>query len=97
MYVFGGNDGHIKSDLFKFNFKTNTWTEIENTDIDNINQWPKERCKTYASLYKNYMFIYGGNNGNEILDDLWSFDLSKKKIFLFFLFPKKFSNGKNMT
>ncbi len=74
MYVFGGNDGQIKSDLFKFNFKTNTWTEIENNNNNNI--WPKERCKTYASLYKNFMFIYGGNDGNDILDDLWSLDLS---------------------
>ena len=25
MYVFGGYDGHYRNDLYKYNFKTNTW------------------------------------------------------------------------
>ncbi len=26
MYVFGGYDGHYRSDFYRFNFITNTWT-----------------------------------------------------------------------
>lgn len=77
MYIFGGNDGQCKSDLFKFNFETNTWFEIKKTSNS---PWPKERYKTYASLYKNFMLIYGGNDGTEQLEDFWSFDFSKISI-----------------
>jgi len=73
MYIFGGNDGQCKSDFYKFNFETNTWFEIKK----NANSpWPQERYKSSASIYKNYMIIYGGHDGTEQLEDLWSFDLS---------------------
>jgi len=73
MYIFGGNDGQCKSDLFKFNFETNTWFEIKK---NNNAAWPKERHKSSAVIYKNLMIIYGGHDGTDVLEDLWSFDLS---------------------
>lgn len=89
MYIFGGNDGQPKSDFFKFNFETNTWFEIRRSS--NSVLWPNERYKSSACLYKHFMIIYGGNDGTDQLDDLWSFDLSKFllnfyiKIFYIFL------------
>jgi len=75
MFIFGGSDGQAKSDFFKFNFETNTWFEIKRNPNSTV--WPKERYKSSAAIYKSYMVIYGGNDGSEQLDDLWSFDLSK--------------------
>lgn len=99
MYIFGGNDGQPKSDFFKFNFETNTWFEIKR----NANSlfWPKERYKSSAALYKNYMIVYGGHDGTEQLEDLWSFDLSNLICFVnfilfYFVFICKFSQLKNL-
>jgi len=74
MYVFGGYSGSCRSDLHRFNFETNTWTEIKKTSN---NSWPQERYRTSSAFYKDMMYIYGGHNGGKQLEDFWSFDLKK--------------------
>lgn len=71
IYVFGGYDGNCKSDLHRFNFETNTWSEIRKT-----NSWPRERYRTSTSLYKDHLYLYGGHDGSKQLEDFWSFNLS---------------------
>lgn len=72
IYVYGGYDGHCKTDLHRFNFETNTWIEIKKTTN---NSWPRERYRTSAAVYKDYMYIYGGHDGSKQLEDFWAFDL----------------------
>ena len=74
MYVFCGYSGSCRSDLHRFNFETNTWTEIKK----NSNcSWPQERYRTSSAVYKDFMYIYGGHNGGKQLEDFWAFDLKK--------------------
>lgn len=74
MFVFGGYDGSCRSDLHRFNFETNTWNEIRRF---NNTIWPRERYRTSAALYKNFMYIYGGHDGSKQLEDFWRFDLRR--------------------
>ena len=72
MFVFSGYDGFCRSELHRFNFETNTWSEIKSRG-----SWPRERYRTSAAIYKNSMYIYGGHDGTKQLDDFWCFDLKK--------------------
>ena len=72
MYVFGGYDGNCRSDLHRFNFETNTWSEIKKTTNG---LWPRERYRTSAALYKDSVFIYGGHDGSKQLEDFWQFEV----------------------
>jgi leucine-zipper-like transcriptional regulator 1 len=76
MYVFGGYDGNCKADLHRFNFETNTWSEIKKTSN---NCWPRERYRTSSTLYKDHMYLYGGHDGSKQLEDFWAFNLKTFK------------------
>ena len=72
MYVFGGYDGKYKNDLFKFSFHStinnNEWSEI----VQDLNQvWPKAWYRTYAVVYKDSMYIFGGHDGSKQLNDFF--------------------------
>lgn len=75
MFVFAGYDGFCRSELHRFNFETNTWSEIKKRP--NF-PWPRERYRTSAAIYKYSMYIYGGHDGTKQLEDLWQFDLKKQ-------------------
>lgn len=74
VYVFSGYDGSCRSDLHRFNFETNTWSEIKRKSNS---PWPKERYRTSAVINKNCLYIYGGHDGTKQLEDFWVFDLKR--------------------
>ena len=75
MYLYGGYDGSCKSELHRFNFETNTWSEIKRRTSNH--NWPKERYRTSCALYKSMMCIYGGHDSVRQLNDFWLFDFKK--------------------
>lgn len=76
LYILFGYDGICRNDIHKFNFETNTWSEIKKKGVSS---WPKERYRTYATISNNYIYTYGGHDGIRQLDDLWRFDIKNYK------------------
>lgn len=82
MYVFGGvtsslnnNDLEYLQSFIYFDFKTNTWTEIESTgDI------PRARAGHGMTITDDDMiYIWGGRYGSSIYNDLIKFNLKLSK------------------
>lgn len=106
MYIFGGKDDENNkcSDVWKFNFETNKWTEIQAIDE------PLPRSGHTASIYKDhFMIIYGGiYEITKELNDMHIFDLKKDRWICLFeeinspkkmqeASPDKVSLGKSPT
>jgi len=62
MYVFGGFDGLYRNDFHRFNFENNTWTPVRDTQ-NNPESWPKPRYRTTATVFRDYLVIFGGHDG----------------------------------
>jgi N-acetylneuraminic acid mutarotase len=86
MYVFGGYDGNYKNDFYKFNFTKNQWTKIKHNDIDT---WPSARYRTSCTVVDNKMYMFGGHDGQQQLNDFYFYDFKKKKWSLI-KYPKSF-------
>ena len=71
MYVFGGFDGNYRNDFHRFNFITNTWSQISNQGSLNA---PKARYRTSACVHKDCMYIFGGHDGCQQLNDFYLFN-----------------------
>ncbi|CAI2360532.1 unnamed protein product [Moneuplotes crassus] len=77
LYIYGGKDEDTNklNDLWEFDLKTQTWKEITITqDV------PLSRSGHSATVYKNFMIIFGGiHELTQELNDLEAFDLKSKK------------------
>lgn len=73
MYVFGGweSNRNILNDVFEFNFATNTWREVPTTG-----DLPTRRLTHSAVVYKACMYVFGGWDGQNFLNDLHVLDLN---------------------
>lgn len=80
--IFGGKDEDNEklNDVWSFNFRTLLWDQLqENIPIEDRNV-PLPRSGHSASLYKNYMIIFGGIlDVCKELDDMLIFDLERKR------------------
>ena len=81
MYVFGGYDGHYRNDFYRFNFVTNSWSQI-NLKPNGNGVWPKSRYRTSTTVYKDMMFLFGGHDGARQLNDFYCFNFSKHQHYL---------------
>ena len=78
LFLFGGYGGHCRlMDFYSYHFPTQTWSEI--SPINSIENRPGVRenngvivCDSDA----NQIFIFGGYNGRNWLNDLWSYDIA---------------------
>jgi len=69
MYIFGGYDGKTRfSDLYKCNLRKATfkWKRIAGDGT-----LPLNRFGHTAVIYEHSMFIFGGWNGHDTLDDIY--------------------------
>jgi N-acetylneuraminic acid mutarotase len=75
LYVFGGYGGNGRlADFFEFDFETKEFQEIEVQGSAN----PGVRENNGVVLYKNRLYIFGGYNGSDWLNDFHEFDLTTK-------------------
>lgn len=83
MYVFGGEYSTIKQfhhfrDLWRFDLKTNTWTEIKASGPS-----PSPRSGHRMIVWKHYIVIFGGFHDTfrdcKYFNDLYLFNISEEK------------------
>lgn len=70
--VFGGRDEtNIFSDLYIYNIDTNSWSKATTSD----DSQPKSRFGHTSVVNKKSMFVFGGWDGNETLNDIKVFNI----------------------
>ncbi len=76
MYIFGGYDGKVRfGDLYKCNLKSGSykWRRIEGEGVAPLNRFGHTAC-----LFEHSMFIFGGWNGHDTMDDIFQYSFGKK-------------------
>lgn len=72
LYVFGGYDGQRRfNDVYSFEIANSTWKKVE---VD-YEQAPEGRFGHSAAENKDRMIVFGGWNGHETLNEVWSYSI----------------------
>mmetsp|Transcript_14690 Transcript_14690/g.14310 ORF Transcript_14690/g.14310 Transcript_14690/m.14310 type:complete len:320 (+) Transcript_14690:639-1598(+) len=74
LYIFGGYDGKTRfGDLHKCNLKSGTykWRKMEGDGPSPLNRFGHTAC-----IYEHSMFIFGGWNGHDTLDDIFQYSFA---------------------
>ena len=75
-YIFGGYDGtNRRNDFFKFNFDSQQWTELLPVD----NPPPSARDRHTAVVNSRHIYIFGGYDGFNRVDDFHKFSIDLNK------------------
>jgi len=77
MYLFGGSTGSARNDLYSFNFKTNQWEEVRPVSVSG--QKGDEPCPRFChscEAYNDSLYVFGGYDGQQRLNDFWQFKLA---------------------
>jgi N-acetylneuraminic acid mutarotase len=76
-YIFGGYDGtNRRNDFFRFNFRTNSWTEI----FPNDSEPPSARDRhTAVSDGSKNIYIFAGYDGFNRVDDFYRYNTTEAK------------------
>lgn len=80
IYVYGGYDGKSRfGDLYKCNLKSGkyTWKELKGDGI-----MPLNRFGHTAIVYEHSMFVFGGWNGHDTMDDIYQYSFRKYYILI---------------
>lgn len=73
MYLFGGYSGSQRlADMYAYDFDTNHWSRI----TCHNGQPPSGRSSLVAQVYENHLYIFGGYNGQSVLNDFYKFRLT---------------------
>lgn len=77
MYLFGGSTGSARNDLYSFSFETDQWHEVRPaTGSGPKANVPCPRFCHTCDMYSNSLFIFGGYDGQQRLNDFWQFKLA---------------------
>ena len=77
LYTYGGYSGSERlADMFAYDFETNHWSEV---DCSN-GECPSGRSSLVAQVYENSLYIFGGYNGQAVLNDFYKFRLKPVNI-----------------
>ena len=57
--------------MFAYDFETNHWSEVDCTN----GEAPSGRSSLVAQVFDNFMYCFGGYNGNSVLNDFYRFRL----------------------
>jgi len=83
MYAYGGYNGEQRlSDMYCYDFDTKFWSQVDCTNCSNGNGYgygyghaPNGRSSLVAQVYGNDLYIFGGYNGETVLNDFHKFRL----------------------
>lgn len=80
----GGRLGQYSNAVYEYSFTDNQWTVLsKNKHIEagspQNSSYPQGRMSLGATVNKNDLYIFGGNEGNTKFSDLWKFGLLAKK------------------
>eukprot|EP00928_Gymnodinium_smaydae_P008896 TRINITY_DN1327_c0_g2_i2.p1 TRINITY_DN1327_c0_g2~~TRINITY_DN1327_c0_g2_i2.p1 ORF type:complete len:504 (-),score=110.69 TRINITY_DN1327_c0_g2_i2:52-1563(-) len=76
LYLFGGSTGGAKNDLHSYNFKTRRWKEVCESGRDSVIPCPRF-CHT-CNVYDQSLYIFGGYDGQQRLNDFWQLRLARE-------------------
>ncbi|CAE7637232.1 LZTR1, partial [Symbiodinium sp. CCMP2456] len=77
MYLFGGSTGSARNDLYAFSFETDQWTEVRTTPgATQKSNVPCPRFCHTCDVYNNSLYVFGGYDGQQRLNDFWQFKLA---------------------
>eukprot|EP00397_Hematodinium_sp_SG-2012_P039098 GEMP01042634.1.p1 GENE.GEMP01042634.1~~GEMP01042634.1.p1 ORF type:complete len:502 (+),score=78.77 GEMP01042634.1:151-1656(+) len=78
MYLFGGSTGAARNDLYEFRFDTKQWREIRPAAGKNGHQYqvPCARFCHTGVVYNSSLYIFGGYDGQNRLNDFKQFKLA---------------------
>jgi N-acetylneuraminic acid mutarotase len=72
MYLYGGYSGTERlADMHAYDFETNHWSQVDCTGGDA----PSGRSSLVAQVYENNLWVFGGYNGQSVLNDFYKFRL----------------------
>ncbi|GAX10239.1 hypothetical protein FisN_3Lh436 [Fistulifera solaris] len=72
LYVYGGYSGSERlGDMYCFDYDTNHWSQVD----CNHGEVPSGRSSLVAQVHNNYLYIFGGYNGSNVLNDFYKFRL----------------------
>lgn len=72
MYCYGGYSGNERlADMYTYDFETNHWSQVDCSTGD----VPSGRSSLVAQAYENCLYVFGGYNGNSVLNDFYRFRL----------------------
>lgn len=76
LWIFGGYDGSNRvNDFYKFDFKRGKWTQIlprsEAGTGRERETWPSARDRHVVVAYRDSIYIFGGYDGNNRVNDFW--------------------------
>ncbi|CAL1129025.1 unnamed protein product [Cladocopium goreaui] len=77
MYLFGGSTGSARNDLYAFSFETEQWLEVRPTP--GASQKANVPCPRFChtcDVYNNSLYVFGGYDGQQRLNDFWQFKLA---------------------
>mmetsp|Transcript_35701 Transcript_35701/g.83574 ORF Transcript_35701/g.83574 Transcript_35701/m.83574 type:complete len:506 (+) Transcript_35701:364-1881(+) len=77
MYLFGGSTGSARNDLYSFSFETYQWHEVR--PVSAAGQKASVPCPRFChtcEVYNNSLYIFGGYDGQQRLNDFWQFRLA---------------------
>mmetsp|Transcript_127525 Transcript_127525/g.408186 ORF Transcript_127525/g.408186 Transcript_127525/m.408186 type:complete len:521 (+) Transcript_127525:105-1667(+) len=77
MYLFGGSTGSARNDLYAFNFEADQWHEV--SPVTSSGQKANVPCPRFCltcDMYNNSLFVFGGYDGQQRLNDFWQFKLA---------------------
>ncbi len=69
MYVFGGSTGSAMNDFHRLDLSTNKWSQVSSTG-----PVPGHRFCHVACVYNTSMYVFGGYNGSNRLNDFMVFN-----------------------
>jgi N-acetylneuraminic acid mutarotase len=73
-YIFGGYDGATRlNDLHRFDFVTSCWSLV--VPSNGISPSPRDRLA--AISHRDCIYIWGGYDGSNRVNDLWKFDIGR--------------------
>mmetsp|Transcript_31762 Transcript_31762/g.90585 ORF Transcript_31762/g.90585 Transcript_31762/m.90585 type:complete len:512 (-) Transcript_31762:53-1588(-) len=77
MYLFGGSTGSARNDLYAFSFETDQWQEVR--PLTATGQKAVVPCPRFCHtcrVYNNSLYVFGGYDGQQRLNDFWQFKLA---------------------
>lgn len=79
MYLFGGSTGAARNDLYEFRFDTRQWREVRPSAQGVHSGTPIVPCPRFCHtgvVYSSALFVFGGYDGQNRLNDFWQFKLA---------------------
>ena len=77
MFTYAGYSGsHRLSDMYYYDFKAQFWSQVD----CNYGQCPSGRSSLVLQVYDNNLYIFGGYNGETVLNDFYKFRLKAVSI-----------------